>query len=274
MGRKMIRFINSFSAIYSGKNLPRASAALSYYLTMTFFPLIICLYTLLGNSYDKAMRVLSFTENLMAEETTEILEDFLLYVSQNNSLAMMIAGLIVLLTYSSAAVRTLQASLGEIQGGQKYLGARGYLFSLVFSMLFMAALYFAILVMLTGRTVIERINHILPFIDISQSWNYVRFLVMGGIMYVIIWGTYESVKRRWDRYSTWPGAMAASLAMVGVSIAYSMFIGASTRYPLVYGSLASVVLLMLWLYTCCLVIYCGAALNIVIRDQRYSKRRN
>ena len=54
---------------------------------------------------------------------------------------------------------------------------------------------------------------------------------------------------------------------MGVSVAFSAFIGASARYPLVYGSLASVILLMLWLYTCCMMIFCGAALNVALRDQ-------
>ena len=51
-------------------------------------------------------------------------------------------------------------------------------------------------------------------------------------------------------------------------MAFSAIIGASARYPLVYGSLASIILLMLWLYTCCMVLFCGAALNVALRDQR------
>lgn len=265
---KFMRFLRSFSRMYSTKRLPRASAALSYYLTMTFFPLIICLYTLLGNSYDKAMSVLSFTEHLMASETVDFLEDFLYYVAENNSIAMMMAGIAVLLTSASAAVRSLQGTIGELQGGQRFQGALGYLFSVVFSLVFLATLYFAILVMLTGRTVIERLNQLLPFIDISQSWRYVRFLVLAGIEYFICLGVYEVSKRSWDSYKTWPGALLATIALVGVSIAFSVFIDASAKYPLVYGSLASIILLMMWLYFCCTVIFCGAAVNIVIRDMK------
>ena len=263
---KFRRFVRCFSRIYTGRRLSRASAALSYYLTMTFFPLVICLYTLLGNSYDKAMRVLGFAGNIMAAETVSFLEDFLYYVSANNSTAMMLASILVLLTSASAAVRSLQGTIGDLQGGQRFQGALGFLFSLVFSLLFVAALYFAILVMLTGRSVIERLNQFLPFVDISQSWGYVRFLALAGIDYVIVWAMYEASKRSWDRYRTWPGALLSTAAMVVVSIVFSVFISASTKYPLVYGSLASVILLMLWLYTICIVILSGAAFNIVIRD--------
>ena len=58
----------------------------------------------------------------------------------------------------------------------------------------------------------------------------------------------------------------AAVAMLLVSLVFSLIINQSANYPLVYGSLASLILLMLWLYSSCTVIYCGAAVNIVLRD--------
>ena len=46
------------------------------------------------------------------------------------------------------------------------------------------------------------------------------------------------------------------------------FIAVSTRYPLVYGSLASIILLMFWLFLCCQIIYTGEALNEAIFRER------
>ena len=100
-----VRFVRTFVSIFNGNRLTRAAAALSYYLTMTFFPVVIVLYTLMGNSYDKAMRIVDFAENLMAEETINFVREFLAYVALNNSTAMMVAGLTVLITSASAAVR-------------------------------------------------------------------------------------------------------------------------------------------------------------------------
>ena len=54
--------------------------------------------------------------------------------------------------------------------------------------------------------------------------------------------------------------------LVSVSGIFAIFINASIKYPLVYSSLASVIVLMVWLYSCCMVIYCGAAVNIALRD--------
>ena len=125
-----MRFVRTFVSIFNGYRLTRAAAALSYYLTMTFFPVVIVLYTLMGNSYDKAMRIVDFAENLMAEETINFVREFLAYVALNNSTAMMVAGLTVLITSASAAVRSLQITIGDAQGGMRFQGVLGFAISI------------------------------------------------------------------------------------------------------------------------------------------------
>lgn len=265
---KIVRFVKNFIRIYTDTQVTIASAALSYYFTMTFFPLIICLYTMLGNSYDQAMRIVQFLNSFASEEAIDLISDFLVYVASNNSPAMMVAGLAVLVTSASAASRSIQTTIGRMQGGVKFKAFMYFAFSILFSLVFLAAIYFAMLVMLTGRQFITTVNKLLPFIDISHSWNWMRFLVMGGIFFVLVWGVYETAKRNCDEYSTFPGTVVTTVALVAESLLFSVFIGRSAKYPLVYGSLASLILLMLWLYSCCLIIYVGAAVNIALRDTR------
>ena len=238
---------------------------------MTIFPLIICLYSLLGKSHGSAVEILELAENFLAAETARFIHNFLDYVARENSTAMLVAGLTVLVSSASAGVRTLQATIGEIQGGQRFQGLMDFVFSVIFSLMFLAAMYFAILVMLTGEEILSAVSRFLPFIDLGSSWGWLRFLLLAGIELVIYWGVYQVSRRKSDQYSTLPGAVVATIGTVAMSFAFSVFIGASTRYPLVYGSLASMILLMFWLYLCCQIIYIGAAFNIVLRN---TKRRN
>ena len=185
--------------------------------------------------------------------------------------ALLTAGISVLVISSSAAVRTLQSTIGAMQGGSRFRGVWGIAFSVVFSLVLVAGLYVTMLIMLAGRGLIGQLNSIIPIIDISGSWEYMRFLLLGGIQLLLLWGIYLISRREGERYRTYPGAILASFAILGVSFAFSAFIGASVRYPLVYGSLASLILLMHWLYSCSLVIFCGAALNIAIRDWKLKR---
>ena len=254
MLKKTTRVLREIAGLYSEKQIPRAAAALSYYLTMTVFPLVICLYTLLGNNYVRAFQVLDFVEQFLSAETTRLIKTFLDYVARNHSSAMLIAGLTVLVTSASAGIRSLQGTIGEIQGGRRFQGLMDYAFSLMLSLVFLAAMYFAIVVTLTGRTFLEYINGLLPFVDISGSWHWVRFLLLGGIEYVIFCGLYQSARRKAGEYPCYPGALLATVGVVLMSSLFSVFIAVSARYPLVYGSLASLILLMYWLFLCCQVI--------------------
>ena len=56
------------------------------------------------------------------------------------------------------------------------------------------------------------------------------------------------------------------------SILFSWFIGMSSRYSLVYGSLASLIILLAWLYFCGNILLMGAVVGQVVR-QRLNKKR-
>ena len=269
-----VRILHALIDQYTKRRIPKASAALSYYLTMTLFPVIICLYALLGDNYDRSMQILDFVEQFLSADTTMLIRRFIIHVAASSSTALLIAALMVLVTSASAAVRTLQSTIGEMQGGQRFQGLTDLLFSVIFSLAFLAAMYFAILVMFTGRDFLEWINGYLPFVDVRSSWRWLRFLLLGGIELVIFWSVYEVSKRRCDNYSTLPGAILSTLAIVAMSSLFSVFIAVSARYPLVYGSLASLVLLMFWLYLSCQIIFLGAALNVVLRDVLPPKSEN
>ena len=65
-----------------------------------------------------------------------------------------------------------------------------------------------------------------------------------------------------------PGAALAAAALVALSILFSAFIGASAKYPLIYGSLAGVIVIMLWLYSCGVILFLGCALNVTLESMR------
>ena len=100
--KRLLALLGRIVYYYNEKQIPIASAALCYYMMMTVFPLIICLYTLLGSNYDNAIRVLEFVENVVSADSIESIRSFLSYVEQNHSSGMFYAGLTVLLTSASS----------------------------------------------------------------------------------------------------------------------------------------------------------------------------
>ena len=119
--KDLIRRVLDF---YSKIQIPLASAGLCYYLTMTFFPLIICLYTLLGKNDEAVLQILAFVEDLISAQAMKTIRSFLTYVSENHSTAMFYAGLTLLLTSASAGARSMHATIGRMQAGSASVASR------------------------------------------------------------------------------------------------------------------------------------------------------
>lgn len=212
--------------------------------------------------------MLQFASNFLSPDTTEIIRVFLTYVANNHSTSMMVAGITVFITSASAAVRSIQFTIGDMQGGLRYRGVIGFLFSILLACVFVVALYFGTIVLVTGRTFMEMLDDWLPFIDTSTAWNYLRFVIFGVIEFLLLWAVFAVTRQHRKDYHVFPGAIISTVNMVLVSILFSMFIGMSARYPLVYGSLASIILTMFWLYLSCISFYCGAVFNITLKTMK------
>lgn len=255
-------------SIYTQRMIPRASAALSFYLTMTIFPLIICLYALFGQSYRVAMRVYSYVEQYFNSSATELIKSFLLQVVGRSSEKVIVTAITMLVIYASATIRVLLGTISEIQGKHRFRAIPDFFISFALSAALVFAVFFSIVVLLTGHQCLHWIQTTFSITINDASWLWLRFVLLGSIALMLIWGIFLFVRPRDDHYRVLPGAIFSTAGIVVMSKFFSALIESSARYSLVYGSLASLILVMFWMYLMCQAIFIGAALNIALRDRR------
>lgn len=97
---------------------------------------------------------------------------------------------------------------------------------------------------------------------------WLRYPILFIILVLVITGVYMVTAPRDVKKVFLPGAFSASVAIVLISMIFSWLIGQSARYPLIYGSLASIIIYMVWINTCAQLLIMGNALNVVIRRHR------
>ena len=258
----LLRMVN----IYFSKRVSRSAAELAYYLLLSLFPTLICLNALLGRFLPDSESVLAFTESVVPAEAAVVITDYLSYIAKSNNNAMFTAGLLLMATSSSAAFRSIHGIMGDIHGSTRYSGGLALLMSFLFSVVFLATMYFAAAVVISGNWLLGILDRYTGFVNVSGAWPWLRFPLLFVILTVIIYGLYRLTAPKDSRSDHFPGAVAASGALALVSIIFSGFIGMSVRYPLVYGSLASIIIMMVWLYLCGNIIILGNVLNVVLDD--------
>ena len=90
----------------------------------------------------------------------------------------------------------------------------------------------------------------------------VRGLVTLAILFVFFLAIYAVLPfRRLSVKSQIPGAAFASVGWALFSTAFSIYFRYFKNFTVTYGSLAAVILMMLWLYFCICILFMGAEIN-------------
>lgn len=268
---RFVGYLKELFEIYYDNHVSRSAAELSYFLTLSIFPTLICVHAMIVKFSPGITLTLDELRGFVPSETLDIISDYLKYVAVHNSKALLTAGILGMATTSAASFRSIHSIMGDIQGVSRFRGVFATLFSFAFSLIFMAAIYFGIIVMVTGNWLIGFVNETFPMIAGLALWNVLKFPLMLVIFVLIIYGLYRITAPANLKGTFFRGAAAAAVILVLVSVLFSWFISMSTRYPLIYGSLASIIIFMLWIYICGQILIMGNALNVVIRRHKPQK---
>lgn len=275
----LVRFLSELVEIYFDKRVSRSAAELAYFLILSFFPLLICLNYFVGKLNLDPDTLVQALAPVFPKDSLGILTDYLTYISQNQSNALLVGGLGMTVYSASAAFRALMNIMEDIYDRKSYQGLRQILASVLFSVLLLLTIYLSMLVVLTGEWLMNLASRFrwMSVLELLLNWQWMRFLMLFGLVLLFILLVYRmSAPRGKPRPPVFSGALLASAALVGASALFSWFIGMSSRYSLVYGSLASVIILLVWLYLCGNIIILGNVFNCVWytrKKKRYLQRK-
>ncbi len=158
-----------------------------------------------------------------------------------------------------SAIRRGIETVYRVDEGHSYVIHR--LRSLVSTVIFLLSLTAAAVVLLFGDTLFGMLGE-----NISLLFRRLRTPLFIAAMIVVFTAVYVSVARRSTAMpsgigSHLPGAVFSSLGWMVFSYGYSLYITYFPRASSIYGGLAAICLIMLWLYFCMLIFLFGAEVN-------------
>lgn len=97
----------------------------------------------------------------------------------------------------------------------------------------------------------------------------IRSYLLVGIMTLFFMLVYQVFPNRKARYLVqFPGAAVAAIGWTLLSFGFSLYVDYFSNASKMYGSLTTILLLMLWLYTCMYLLLLGAEFNSVVEERR------
>lgn len=270
VGSGAIGFLWEVVRLYFAKRVSRAAAELAYFLVLSFFPFVIVLNAVVGTLPVDLPSLLDEAAGVIPAEALGVIREYVGYITINQSRALLAAGIVMMLFSASAAMRSLMRVMDEIYDRRTYAGLWQVVASVAFAVLFLVTFYLSVVVVLTGNWFFHLLEELLahfPALDgvtLPWQWQWMRFVILFCLVLMFMMLIYKATAPRGKpRPPVLTGAFLASGALVGFSVLFSYFIGLSSRYSLVYGSLASVVILLVWLYLCGNIVIVGNCFNRV-----------
>jgi membrane protein len=259
-----VRFVREIVELYFTARVSRSAAELAYFLILSFFPILICTNAFVGALNLDITLVLETVDEVIPQSVAAILAEYIQYISGNQSFALFLAGLFMTVLSASAAVRALMKIMDDIYGKENYPGLWGIVVSVAFSLLLLITIYLSMVVVLTGNWFFHMVEKYLHIVNLITDWQWLRFVILFALVLLFILLLYRvSAPIGKPRPPVLTGAVLAAVALVAASVLFSFFIGMSSRYSLVYGSLASVMILLVWLYLCGNILILGNVFNCV-----------
>ena len=267
-----VLFLRDMVQTYGRLGVSRAAAALAYFLILTLFPLLVCVNFFIGLLELDPEAVFSALDSLLPRESLSIILDYLTYVSgipQSQSTPLLLASLFTILLSASAGLRTLLKTMDELYQVRHVSSLRRVVVSVVLSILFLLTIYLSIVVIFTGDWFFQLLEarlpsplaELIPLRLLSQLWGWLRYLLLFFCVLLLVLAVYRMgtpPPLRREKKVLRLTALLSAGALVACSVLFSWFIGMSSRYSLVYGSLASLIILLVWLYFCGNILLVGA----------------
>ena len=249
---------------YYVHDVARDSAALTYYLLFALFPLLIFVSTLLGILELDIDSITAGLAPLLPADVVGVVRSYLEYVAANQSRQLLWFSLIFSIWFPMRSTGCLMHSLRKAFGRSAPENILlGQLRTLLFTiwMIFVIGLTLALVVV--GRRALYFLSGFLPLSETFISvWGYLRFIILGLVMAISLGILYQlALGQRRPLREVLPGVGSSLAAWLLLSMAFSYYVENMARYAQLYGSIATIVVVLLWLYMSGQVLILGAELS-------------
>lgn len=139
----------------------------------------------------------------------------------------------------------------------------------IYTLFFVIAIVLSLVVLVFGNKISFFVARHIPLVQhIIDLVIQLRVLVAIMILVLIFMAAYKilpygnsSIKQQF------PGALFAAVGWLGCSLVFSIYVDFFDGFSNMYGSLTTLVLIMLWLYFCMYFMLIGARINVYIEER-------
>ena len=255
-------------------DIPGLSAEMSFYLLTALFPFVILLFfisTLISSGMQETLfSIISYLPRDMEILIKEMLMTF------SGSLPIIIIASVLGIWYISNVINTITKAVNRFYGAKESRGFFKLRFlSIMYALSVIIIVFISFALVIFGewtQMLLEKVPF-LDFIDTEQTWSYLRYFSFLAVIFVCITLMFWHLPDKKLRFRDVIGGSAlTTIAWCIASYGFAFYVNSFSKYHVIYGSLASIIILVTWTYLSSFVILLGASLNAFFYRIRPVKR--
>lgn len=250
------------------------SSAIAFNLVMAIPPSVIFLFTLvpyLPISKEFIKQVFDLIRDVIpGEKNNEGLIKFLSDILSNQRTALLSTGFILAMFFSSNAVMGIMRSFDKNYiGFRKRKGLHQRWVAIKLTFILFVNFFISILAMIMQGAVLRWLGVKNEFlINLIHNLRWVVILSLFFLTISFIYRYAPAVHKRWKLIN--PGSILATFLMIIFTAGFSYYVSNFSNYNELYGSISTVLILMLLIYFNSLVLLIGFELNVSISSLKHT----
>ena len=260
--RKLYLIFRDFLKEMKKQDIGAYASSSAFFIFLSLVPMLMLVCTIIPytpvtqENFTEA--VMNVTPNMADELAITLIDDV-----YQRSAGVLSAALIVTLWSAGKGVLSIIRGLNAIHDVEEH---RNYfvlrIVSMFYTLCFLVAIVVALVIMVFGQLILEFFLGHLPGMQTILSFllplRYIVFWVLMTLFFSALYSYIPNKKLPFKEQI--PGACITSVAWSVFSFAFSVYLELSSAYS-VYGSMAILIIMMVWLYFCMYIVFVGAFLN-------------
>ena len=247
------------------------AAQLAYYALLALFPALIVLTALMGLlSVERFMpELMSYLRDVLPADALLMVERFLTQIAEGSGANLLSLGALGALWASSSGVTAIMDALNVVFGVKEDRRPfwRVRLIAILLTIGLAGFVILSLGLVLYGSTIGTWVAELMGFgVAFTWMWNVLQWPIVIGLMLIVVTAIYHICPDRRVRRWSWltPGSVFAVGMWLIVSLGFKAYVDNFGNYNKAYGSIAGVIVLMLWLYWSGMVLLFGGEINAEI----------
>ena len=271
--RDIYRRIMNVSADIAENHMGAYAAQTAYFFMLCMIPIILLLLTMVQYTPVTKADVMTAVIQVFPASVDSLITSIVNQV-YNQSTGIIPITIIVALWSAGKGVLAMTSGLNCIYGCRE---TRNYIFlrirATIYTVMFIIVIILLLVLSVFGNTLNLFIAGHIPFLKKISDWLIMSLtFITPTVLVVFSLMIYRFLPNRRGRFrDQLPGAMFAAVGWMVVSWVFSIYLDVFEGFSSMYGSLTTIVLIMLWMYFCMYCILLGAEMNVLLVGKIFEK---